>query len=86
MAKHVVRMVVPAAVGNGAAVDMSAYRAIGFAVLRTLTAGTIQFQESHDGGTTWQNIGTTLTAVGHASVKFSDTATHVRATVSAGRC
>jgi hypothetical protein len=84
MPKMLISMPVPAAVGNGAAQDVGAYSKLGFPCLTTLTAGTIQFQESHDGGTTWVNVGAALTAVGVASAKFSDSATHVRATVTAG--
>lgn len=84
MAKNVLAIPVPAAVGNGGAVDVTAFRALGFPTLTTLTAGTVQFQESHDGGVTYRNVGTALTAIGVADAKFTDSATHVRAAVTAG--
>jgi hypothetical protein len=84
MAKSLISIPVPATVSNGASIDVGSYRGLGFPTLVTLTAGTVQFQESFDGGTTWRNVGTALTAVGVADAKFTNEATHVRAQTTVG--
>lgn len=78
MAHHLERVVpVPAEVAAGAAVNVEHWADVVVQITIETTA-TVQVQVSYDGGTTYFNEGTALTATGVVAVA-KPAATHVRA-------